>query len=256
MSSLPDRASARQAFWQIFNLRHIAVVYGLCLMHALSRAVSWVTSDKHTLIDWVFSLASFTRQSLLTGLSLLLAVALAEALLARWPLRQRPALVLQGLALLAGATLGAWARFTVFNFGDPAAKLRWSWVLSTVSLWTLLGAMGYALLLIRRTEQASRDQLLQMARERDALESQQIEAQVSALNAQIEPHFLFNTLANVKRLYETTPDRGRDMLVSLIAYLRAALPGMRRPETTLGQELELVRNYLTILQMRMGARLS
>ena len=46
------------------------------------------------------------------------------------------------------------------------------------------------------------------------------------------------------------------MLVSLIAYLRAALPGMRRNDSTLGQELELVRNYLTILQMRMGERLS
>ena len=79
---------------------------------------------------------------------------------------------------------------------------------------------------------------------------------MSALNAQIEPHFLFNTLANVKRLYETQPERGRNMLVALIAYLRAALPGMRRHESTLAEELELVRHYLAILQMRMGERLS
>ncbi|HEY1090051.1 MAG TPA: histidine kinase, partial [Burkholderiaceae bacterium] len=94
------------------------------------------------------------------------------------------------------------------------------------------------------------------SRDHHQLRAQQLEAQVSALNAQIEPHFLFNTLANVKRLYETTPERGRDMLRSLIDYLRAALPSMRRQDSTLDQELSLVRSYLTILQMRMGERLS
>ena len=76
------------------------------------------------------------------------------------------------------------------------------------------------------------------------------------LQSRIRPHFLFNTLANVKRLYETHPERGRHMLVALIAYLRAALPGMRRHESTLAEELELVRHYLAILQMRMGERLT
>ena len=60
------------------------------------------------------------------------------------------------------------------------------------------------------------------------------EAQLTALQAQIEPHFLFNTLANVKRLYETAPDQGREMLASLINYLRAALPAMRESGSTLG----------------------
>lgn len=256
MSQPPDLKTAAQAFWRVCNLRHIAIVYGLCQVHALSRALSWFGHEQASVVDWIVSLARFTRQSLLTGLALLLLIALAEALLARWPQPRRRAIAVQALALFIGASLGALARFLVFNYGDPNARLSWGWVGSTVSLWTLLGAMGYALLLRLRTEQASRNELLRVARERDALEGQQIEAQVSALNAQIEPHFLFNTLANVKRLYETTPDRGRDMLVSLIAYLRAALPGMRRPDTTLGQELELVRNYLTILQMRMGPRLS
>jgi LytS/YehU family sensor histidine kinase len=62
-------------------------------------------------------------------------------------------------------------------------------------------------------------------------------------------------LANVKRLYETAPQRGREMLVSLIDYLRAALPSMRQTGSTLKRELELARAYLTILQMRMGERL-
>ncbi|MET0520317.1 MAG: histidine kinase [Burkholderiaceae bacterium] len=256
-SSSGSAPGFRQGFLRVFNLRCIAIVYLLSQVHALSRALDWWGSGEAAdLSHWIFSLAQYTRQSLLTGLSLLALIALAEGLLARWPQPRRRAVALQGAALFTGAWLGAWARFVVFNYGDPKARVEWAWVGSTVGLWTLLGAMAYALLLMLREEQGSRAQLLGAARERDALEGQQLEAQVSALNAQIEPHFLFNTLANVKRLYETSPERGRDMLVSLIAYLRAALPGMRRPETTLGQELELVRNYLTILQMRMGARLS
>jgi LytS/YehU family sensor histidine kinase len=82
-----------------------------------------------------------------------------------------------------------------------------------------------------------------------------VEARLCALQAQIEPHFLFNTLANVKRLYETAPLRGREMLSSLINYLQAALPTMREPGSTLAREVELVRSFLTILQMRMGERL-
>jgi LytS/YehU family sensor histidine kinase len=82
-----------------------------------------------------------------------------------------------------------------------------------------------------------------------------VEARLSALQAQIEPHFLFNTLANVKRLYETFPAQGREMLSSLINYLRAALPSMRRSGSTLERELELARSFLTILKMRMRERL-
>jgi len=250
------RSPPAQAFWQIFNLRSIAIVYGFCQLHALSRALAWFIREKEGLAEWAFGLIRFTRQSLLTGLAVLLCIALAEALLARWPQPRWRAVLLQGLAVCSGAGLGAWARFEVANYGDPSAKVYWNWAASTVILWALLGGLAYALLSTLREEYASRDRLLALAREREALEGQRLEAQVSALNAQIEPHFLFNTLANVKRLFETTPERGRDMLVSLIAYLRAALPSLRRQDSTLGEELELVRNYLSILQMRMGSRLS
>jgi LytS/YehU family sensor histidine kinase len=87
------------------------------------------------------------------------------------------------------------------------------------------------------------------------LAAQQLEAELSALQAQIEPHFLINTLANVKRLYDVAPGRGRDMLASLIAYLQTALPDMRRRQASLGDELDRVQHYLAILQMRMGDRL-
>jgi len=251
--------SPREAFLRVFNLRMIAAVYYFCLMHALSRELAWYDYEPMPWTDWLFSLVQFTRQSLITGLMILLMIGGAEALLVpvagrRWG--GGKALALQGGAVAAGAAIGAVLRHLAVNYDKPDEHFMWGWFFSTAGLWTLLGCLAYALLRVVRAEHAAADRLRQAAREREALEAQQMEAQVSALNAQIEPHFLFNTLANVKRLYATTPDRGRDMLVSLIAYLRAALPSMRCTDSTLGQELELVRNYLTILQMRMGERLS
>ena len=107
----------------------------------------------------------------------------------------------------------------------------------------------------RQAEREARARLLALRRDQQALEAQELEAQLSALNAQIEPHFLFNTLAHVKRLYETAPADGRNLLGSLITYLRAALPAMRSGEGTLAQELAQVQGYLSILQTRMGDRL-
>jgi len=245
-----------RAFRRVFNLRFVAAVFYFCLLHASSRVLVWYDAEPQPLLDWGFELVRFTRQTLLTGLSLLLLVALAEGLIAAR--RPRPALrhAIAVLAVLLGASLGVALRYFVSNLGDPTPTVELGWMISTLALWALLGGMAYTLLLMLRARREAADRLHGVAREREALEAQQMEAEVSALNAQIEPHFLFNTLANVKRLYETAPERGRDMLQSLIKYLRAALPSMRRQDSTLGQELELVRNYLTILQMRMGERLS
>ena len=75
------------------------------------------------------------------------------------------------------------------------------------------------------------------------------------MQAQVEPHFLFNTLASVQFLAETDPPKASLMLGHLIAYLRSALPQLRSNSTTLGQESALAQAYLSIMQMRMGTRL-
>lgn len=82
------------------------------------------------------------------------------------------------------------------------------------------------------------------------------EAKLSALQAQVEPHFLYNTLASVQALTEVDPKQANAMTGHLIQYLRNALPKMRESVSTVGQEIELVRAYLNILQMRMGKRLA
>ncbi len=244
------------AFWRVFNLRMIAAVFYFCLLHALSRMLAWYDGEPTPLAQWGMELIRFTRQTLLTGLSILLMVALAEFVVTQWPQPRTRRVLIQAGFVCSGAVLGTLARYVVANWNESSVRFMWGWFASTAVLWAVFGGLAYAVLAVMRSDAQVQDRLRHAARQREALEAQRLEAQVSALNAQIEPHFLFNTLANVKRLYETTPERGRDMLVSLIAYLRAALPSMRRNESTLGQELELVRNYLTILQMRMGDRLS
>lgn len=89
----------------------------------------------------------------------------------------------------------------------------------------------------------------------ETLQRQIVEARLQLLQAQVEPHFLFNTLAAVEHLIETAPARAAQMQRHLIEYLRAALPRMRQQSATLGQEVELCVSYLKIMQMRMEERL-
>ena len=96
------------------------------------------------------------------------------------------------------------------------------------------------------------------AAETEALNRQVSEAKVQMMQAQVEPHFLFNTLASVEYLIETDPPRASAMQRSLIKYLRAVLPQIREmtPSTNLGREADMVSAYLDLLKMRMEERLT
>ena len=89
------------------------------------------------------------------------------------------------------------------------------------------------------------------------LERRLVEAQMATLQAQVEPHFLFNTLALIGQLIETDPAQAARIHQNLIDYLRATLPQMRSAGSgTLGKQVELSRAYLTIMQARMKERLT
>ncbi|MCG2586196.1 sensor histidine kinase [Massilia sp. TS11] len=96
------------------------------------------------------------------------------------------------------------------------------------------------------------------AAERESMHRQLSEARMQMMQAQVEPHFLFNTLASVEYLIETDPPRASAMQRALIQYLRAVLPQMREasPESNLGREAEMVKAYLKLLKMRMEDRLT
>jgi LytS/YehU family sensor histidine kinase len=90
---------------------------------------------------------------------------------------------------------------------------------------------------------------------RASCDRQVAEARLQALQAQVEPHFLFNTLGAVEHLIETDPPRAAEMQRHLIAFLRGAMPRMRGETVTLSEEIELCRNYLAIMKIRMEDRL-
>lgn len=91
---------------------------------------------------------------------------------------------------------------------------------------------------------------------RAQLQQGESEQQLALLQAQIEPHFLFNMLGNVRRLYRTRPDAGAEAIGSLMRYLHTALPQLRSQRTSLGEEIAAVRAYLDLFQLRMGTQLS
>ncbi|MDF3036017.1 MAG: sensor histidine kinase [Paucimonas sp.] len=89
-----------------------------------------------------------------------------------------------------------------------------------------------------------------------AIERQAMQTQLQLLQAQIEPHMLFNTLANLQGLIAIDPTRAQHMLDQLIQYLRATLSSSRETHTTLSREFELMQAYLGLMSVRLGRRLS
>jgi hypothetical protein len=108
----------------------------------------------------------------------------------------------------------------------------------------------------RHRARRSADDLMMQQINAANLDSRLTEARLQLLQAQIEPHFLFNTLANIRRLAQHDPAGGALMLNLLIRYIEAALPRLRAEQSTLADERTLIEAYLSLHQIRMGARLS
>ncbi|MEQ1804120.1 MAG: histidine kinase [Burkholderiaceae bacterium] len=125
-------------------------------------------------------------------------------------------------------------------------------ITSTVMIVAPLVVLGA---LYRERDAQARNQALGFELERSVLERRAVDSKLKLLQAQIEPHFLFNTLANVQQLVESGSARAGPVLSSLIAYLRAAMPKLHDERPTLGNELTMVLAYLELMQMRMPDRL-
>jgi signal transduction histidine kinase len=230
----------------------------------------------------------------LTPLRVLLALALATlSALALSPIFITPFPVLLGrtmfvgmLALLAFSAAGQWPRrlpdwlerwlfqvvvvalavpvatlvvYLVAVGGDLASFVRsearimgFMWIAGSGLIVGPLLAMGA---LYRQRDTEARNQALSFELERSELERQALDARLRLLQAQVEPHFLFNTLANVRALVETGSPQAAPVLRSLIAYLRAAMPRLHGESTRLADELTLVHAYLELMHLRMPDRL-
>lgn len=260
----PNRLSAtefadrpRDAFVRVVNLRTVAALFYLCLAVVLSSHLIWVFKDEPA--QWWFDAAYVLRQTLISGACAWLGIGIGAAVLAQRAQTRsvsvRAAFVVFGIAVALGALVGVVLRIIVSNRPWAALADSVAYLASVCILWAMIGGVVAAMYWMRREAMISHVRMAAVRADRARLEAQMDEAQLAALQAQIEPHFLFNTLANVKRLYETDARQARTMLSSLITYLRAALPAMRATGSTVERELELVRSYLTIIGMRMGERL-
>jgi signal transduction histidine kinase len=175
-----------------------------------------------------------------------------------WP-RQLPRWcqrwVLQVVAVGASIPIAISAMHLPFTHqGAPTFLEDSDWLLVTfaamlVAPWTALTAI------VRQKEALAQHQTLAFALERSELERQAVDARLRLLQAQVSPHFLFNTLANVQALVDAGSPHASPVLRSLIQYLRAAVPRLDEPAATIERELQLVRPYLELMQMRMPDRL-
>ena len=124
-------------------------------------------------------------------------------------------------------------------------------------LFTLFLLMLIARAFAGRAAKGEQRAVIAESRERSESYARQLaEARLMVMRAQVEPHFLFNTLAHVQALQEIDPPQAGHMLERLISYLRAAMPTMRETTSTLGREVEVVTAYLDLLKIRMGDRLN
>ncbi len=132
---------------------------------------------------------------------------------------------------------------------------HWKGFLLTTWAAFVLGLLVSLMVQVRLREARAKEDRHRAETERHLLSKQAVEAELKMMQAQVEPHFLFNTLASVQYLTETDPPQASRLLGHLLSYLRAALPQLRSATTTLGQEVDLCEAYLNILRMRMGSRL-
>ena len=184
------------------------------------------------------------------AMAIALAVVIGERLSASTPLR-RPAML--ALAILVGACAGESLRIVIDPFAaspDPAS------IASRVAQWTLIYAAVVGIQACWRLR-ADYIAVAASAAAADTRARRSLLAfELEALQRQIEPHFLFNTLATVRRLGKTSPEEGLPLLERLFDYTSRIFTVSQRADSSVGEEIDLALAYLDVCAARMTPRLS
>lgn len=151
--------------------------------------------------------------------------------------------------------------FVGYQVGGFILRYFWSYTLKPnyfhMAVFFLVYVIAITFVFLSKQRlQASMEAIQQERIKRLSVEKEALEGNLRLLQAQIEPHFLFNTLSNILSLIDTEPGKGKSMLLDLIHYLRTSLSRTRPDTTTLGQEMEAVRAYLNIQKIRLSDRLN
>jgi sensor histidine kinase YesM len=169
-------------------------------------------------------------------------------------LPQLPLWVCFAIATPVGVAIGTSFSYFVTGstrFGAGHAIPIWQYAVIGLIFSGAAAYLAYVRSKMLRAESALQQEQLQRVNQEKLL----AETRLHALQAQIEPHFIFNTLANVQSLIETDPAAAQRMLESFTRLLRVTLQRSRNGDATFGQEIEVVRAYLSIQQQRLGQRL-
>ncbi len=244
---LPATQSANpQGLARVLGWRRVRTVSIACFLVSLI-----------ILPGWEVSYAVLIVRLLLIGLIALLVFGLFEQWPARLPTWLRWVLQVAGVAFVMPFAVALTYAMTTFGDSSPwwESKARMEGFGMMAGLGVLLAPWIAMSALLRQISGEAQRQALAFELERSEYERNALDARLRLLQAQVAPHFLFNTLANVRELVDSGSSQASTVLGSLIAYLRAAVPRLHDPATTLGQELELVRAYLEVMHMRMPDRL-
>ncbi|HEX6795421.1 MAG TPA: histidine kinase [Casimicrobiaceae bacterium] len=245
----------------------VTAVLGLCLT-ALTLAVFWVPIMQIARNNpWWAIVTKVVLGDQVEAFILLVAIVVAtRAVDEGYP--PRTAYV---LASLVGCAVGVvayeivdhvWSAL-VLTGPAPSARpwlrgnaKRWFSPIFDFTYWLLIGSAAVFVYAGRRAALRAEERLRAAELDRIRRSKLALESRLQAMQARVEPQFLFNTLLQIERLYEFDPELAAHMLDDLIAYLRAAMPLMRDTSSTVAQEFELARAYLEIVRLRLGERLA
>ena len=169
--------------------------------------------------------------------------------------KEKATLVYWAIAVVAGLCFGsAWAQYVLIKSSTIEAA---DWTITLEIFLSGVGFTGVALGIhynylrqARTREKLWQAEIKQLEHSRELAQSK-----LKTLQAQIEPHFLFNSLASIQALISVDPEKAEQMLNHLSVLLRGVLQGTRSEGTTLAYELTLIKAYLDIQQIRLGSRL-
>ena len=252
------------------TLARVGMVAAICLLVMMRQSAGDLFEEQPpSAVDWMIEVIIDTAWWLLYVFPAVLLVTVADnySADARTPTRV--------MSLAAALVAGAWLGGTMYWFtncfgpmyscrtgtvrcflaelatGTGSARCFLA-VFSPILSW---GALLTGVLFFLERERRSAAATQQASLDGIDLDRQMAEARLQMLQAQIEPHFLFNSLATILSLYRQDAREGRRLIKDLSDYLRGALPQMREAVSTLRRELALSQAYLRVLQVRMGNRL-
>ena len=246
---LPERYTRRGRDFALRGLRTLGICFAIALVISGWTDSSFVSSLIH---------------SIAIGMMCWLAIDLGRVPLARWEHRNEPPGSLAAASNWPGWPLMLPLIVVGTIFGFSIGNMVAGWITGRESggflrgsmlqaFWLLIGALMPGLMITYYFY--SREKMAAQEAEVQTAQRQAAENQLKLLESQLEPHMLFNTLANLRVLIGMDPPRAQLMLDQLIAFLRATLSASRASQHALSAEFSRINDYLALMKVRMGERL-